>query len=70
MVFVSEVDALKAAEGVGNAIIGDGAVQERNHLLVVFYGVVDFTGSAPVGSVQRMRLVDCDGRRLVGVPIQ
>ena len=51
----SESDVLIERPGTGRA---------------AFYGVVDFTGSAPVGSVQRMRLVDCDGRRLVGVPIQ
>jgi threonylcarbamoyladenosine tRNA methylthiotransferase MtaB len=35
-----------------------------------FYGAVNFTGSAPVGSVRRMRLVDCDARHLVGVPVE
>jgi threonylcarbamoyladenosine tRNA methylthiotransferase MtaB len=49
-----ETDVLIERPGIGRA---------------AFYAVVGFTGSGAIGSVQPMRLIDSDARRLVGVPV-
>ncbi len=51
----SETDVLIERPGLGRA---------------AFYGAVGFSGAGEVGSVRRMRLVDSDGCRLVGVPVE
>ncbi len=50
----SETDVLVERPGVGRA---------------AFYATVGFSGSGAVGSVQRMRVIGCNGGSLVGVPV-
>ena len=51
----SETEVLIERPGIGRA---------------AFYATVDFSGSGAVGSVQRMRFIDCNARSLVGVPVE
>jgi threonylcarbamoyladenosine tRNA methylthiotransferase MtaB len=51
----SETDVLIERPGIGRA---------------AFYATVGFSGSGAVGSVQRMRFIDCDARSLVGVSVE
>jgi threonylcarbamoyladenosine tRNA methylthiotransferase MtaB len=57
---------LKSRVGSETDVLIEGPGNGRS----AFYAAVGFTGSAIVGSVQRMRLIGSNARSLVGVPVE
>jgi threonylcarbamoyladenosine tRNA methylthiotransferase MtaB len=60
------------ADGLNSRIGGesDVLIEQPGLGRAAFYGAVSFSDAAEIGTVRRMRLVDSDGRRLVGVPME